>query len=104
MATVENLKSRSVKLKVALQKSLAELESITEELLKMEDEKKPSLNQNYITEDEFRQAVGGISKTTMYRWVKEGRVNVVSLAKGHRFVRRTELERILNEAEARQVA
>jgi excisionase family DNA binding protein len=40
-----------------------------------------------------------ISRMTLHRWIKEGRISVVRLSRRKVFVRREELERFVRESE-----
>jgi excisionase family DNA binding protein len=41
----------------------------------------------------------GVTRMTLYRWVKEGKLSVVRLSRQKVYVRREELERFVRESE-----
>ena len=82
-----------------LHSSIADLQRETrqlEEALQRQPEEN-LISPEYVTARSFMQAVG-ISRATLYRWQQEGRLQVISLGRGKRFVKRSELLRLLREA------
>ena len=61
------------------------------------------IDSEYIPDSEALEALK-ISRPTWRKWQKEGRVTVLQLARGKAFVKKSEVMRILKEAEQKSVA
>ena len=56
------------------------------------------VDENLLTLDEVAKRLG-ISRVTLWRWVKDGKLSAVKLSQRTVYVRREELERFVRESE-----
>jgi len=96
MATIQEIQQKQKLI-------LAGLRSLTDELKQLQEQTETvktesSVNSEYMTDSEFMRLLN-ISKSSFYNWKKSGRVNVIELARGKCFIKRTEVQRLIEEAE-----